>query len=164
MTPQLQLVMSLTVYTAPDVVIGDIGSGAFRRVIPITGGVFTGPRVNGVVLAGGADWNLRHPDGTTDIWARYTLRTDDGAHIGVINAGTLASPSSATELGYTTPTFEVADRRYLYLRGGPFVGTLEPGNSEGEVRLQFFTIARQAAAVPALTDRTDNPISDVDRR
>src|SRR5579862_9439473 len=34
-----------------------------RRVIPITGGTVRGPRINGTLLNGGADWNLTRNDG-----------------------------------------------------------------------------------------------------
>ena len=34
-----------------------------RRVIPITGGTFSGPKIKGEVLSGGEDWQLVRPDG-----------------------------------------------------------------------------------------------------
>lgn len=36
-----------------------------RRVIPITGGTFSDPKIKGVVLPGGEDWQLVRPDGDT---------------------------------------------------------------------------------------------------
>ena len=66
----------------------DIGEGpnGYRRIIPITGGRFEG-RISGDILPGGADWNLVRPDGTVHLWARYTLRADDGALIMITNEG-----------------------------------------------------------------------------
>ena len=52
-----------------------------RRVIPIRGGVFEGPRLSGEILQGGADWQIIRQDGVTEVEARYTLRTHDGALI-----------------------------------------------------------------------------------
>lgn len=52
-----------------------------RRVIPIAGGEFDGPRLRGIVLAGGADWQVVHPDGHGHDRHRYTLQTHDGALI-----------------------------------------------------------------------------------
>ena len=49
-----------------------------RRVIPITGGTFSGPKINGEVLPGGEDWQLVRPDGDTELYARYLMKTDDG--------------------------------------------------------------------------------------
>jgi hypothetical protein len=56
-----------------------------RRVIPITGGTFSGPKIKGEVLPGGEDWQLVRPDGDTELYARYLLKTDDGHVIQIIN-------------------------------------------------------------------------------
>jgi hypothetical protein len=37
-----------------------------RRVIAMTGGTFKGPNIEGIVLAGGADWQLVPPDGDVE--------------------------------------------------------------------------------------------------
>ena len=57
-----------------------------RRCVPITGGRFSG-RLQGRVLAGGADWQVLRPDGLADLDARYMLETDDGARIEVWSRG-----------------------------------------------------------------------------
>ena len=44
-----------------------------RRVINIIGGNFSGPRMSGTVLGGGADWQIIRPDGVAVLDARYTL-------------------------------------------------------------------------------------------
>lgn len=67
-------------------VIGDSSYG-LRRVIPITGGTFTGPGMNGRVVPGGADWQFVRSDGVLDITAKYTLETKDGVLISVDNRG-----------------------------------------------------------------------------
>ena len=142
MSIELKLVMEVLVEIAPALEVGQTPHG-FRRVIPIVGGSFEGPRLRGVVLSGGADWNLRRSDDVAEIWARYTLQTDDGALISVINAG-LARGEHGTPDRYarTIPTFEVGDERYRWLERSVFVGTLErrtdgvPG-----VKLQFFEVA-----------------------
>ena len=56
-----------------------------RRIIPITGGTFKGPDIEGEVLPGGADWQLTRPDGDVELYARYTLKTNDGELIQVQN-------------------------------------------------------------------------------
>ncbi len=63
-----------------------------RRVIPIAGGEFDGPRLRGTVLAGGADWQVVHPDGMATIDTRYTLHTHDGALISVATQGVRHGP------------------------------------------------------------------------
>ena len=47
--------------------------------MPLTGGTFTGPELNGKLLPGSsADWQIVLPDGTALGDIRYTLQTDDG--------------------------------------------------------------------------------------
>jgi hypothetical protein len=64
--------------------LGDVGNGR-RRIVPITGGDFSGPQMRGEVLPGGADWQVLRGDGVAELEARYTLRTGDGALIYVRN-------------------------------------------------------------------------------
>ena len=139
MNPELELVMELRVEIAPALEIGDVGAG-YRRVIPITGGSFAGPSLRGEVLPGGADWNLKRPDGVAELWARYTLRTDDGVLIGVLNTGLAAPQPDGSSLVRTTPQFEVAGERYAWLRRGVFVGTLVAADGGGAVQLRFFRV------------------------
>jgi hypothetical protein len=50
-----------------------------RRIVPIVGGRFVGPRLAGEILDNGADWQVITDDGTTVVDTRYLLRLDDGA-------------------------------------------------------------------------------------
>jgi Protein of unknown function (DUF3237) len=63
-----------------------------RRIIPITGGEFDGPRVTATILPGGADWQVIHEDGMAAIDTRYTLRTRDDALISVATRGVRHGP------------------------------------------------------------------------
>ena len=59
--------------------VGDTAQG-HRRIVPLTGGSFTGPEINGKLLPGAsADWQTILPDGTALGDIRYTLQTDEGA-------------------------------------------------------------------------------------
>jgi Protein of unknown function (DUF3237) len=50
-----------------------------RRIVPLTGGTFSGPALNGELLPGAsADWQTVLPDGTAIGDIRYTLRTAAG--------------------------------------------------------------------------------------
>jgi hypothetical protein len=139
MMPELELVMTLRVEIAPALELGEVGAG-FRRVIPITGGTFEGPDIRGEVVPGGADWNLTRPDGAAEVWARYTLRTDDGVLIGVTNAGLILRQPDGSLYARTAPQFEVAGERYGWLRRATFAGTLTPLEGGGAVQLQFFRL------------------------
>ena len=59
--------------------LGEI-TGGRRRIVPLTGGTFTGPEISGTLVPGAsADWQTVLPDGTTLGDIRYTLETDAGA-------------------------------------------------------------------------------------
>ncbi len=71
-----------------------------RRVVNIRGGHFEGDLVSGIVLPGGADWQWVRTDGTIDLDARYTLKTDAGELIQVTSQGLrTASPEVLARLG-----------------------------------------------------------------
>ena len=58
--------------------VGEIAQGR-RRIVPLTGGTFTGPELNGKLLPGAsADWQIIMADGTALGDIRYTLQTDRG--------------------------------------------------------------------------------------
>jgi hypothetical protein len=90
-TPQLEFVMEarVTVGTAMDVGVTPRGE---RRIIPITGGAFEGPSLRGRVVPGGADWQIIRPDGAAELEARYTLETEAGGLIYVVNRGIRHGP------------------------------------------------------------------------
>lgn len=122
-----------------------------RRIVPITGGSFAGPRLSGDVLPGGADWQVIAPDGATEVEARYTLRERDGTLIYVANRGLRHGPPDVMRrlargeevdpaLYYfrTTPIFEVAEGTHGWLRRAIFVGL--GARRSTEVVIRYFQI------------------------
>ncbi|HEY9123023.1 MAG TPA: DUF3237 domain-containing protein [Bacteroidales bacterium] len=103
-----------------------------RRVIPITGGTFKGPKIKGEVLPGGEDWQLVRPDGDTELYARYLLKTDDGYVIQVINRALIHAGKEfycKSVLDLEAPT----NSPYEYLNHAIFIGTLNvPPLKQGE--------------------------------
>ena len=93
MKPALELLLEVRATLDPPIVVGEVPEGA-RRVIPITGGTFAGPRLRGTLLPGGADWQYRRPDGVMMVEAQYLLRTDDGVVIQVNNRGMRHGPEA----------------------------------------------------------------------
>ncbi len=63
-----------------------------RRVIGIVGGTVQGPKLNGRILPGGADWQIVRADGAADIQARYIIESDQGARIVVNSTGLRHGP------------------------------------------------------------------------
>ncbi len=124
---QLRPLLKAEIALAPPQELGDTPQGR-RRIIGITGGRFSGERLSGRVLPGGADWQLVRADGVADLDARYTLETGDGALIYVRNRGYRHGPAEVLArlaraedvdpaLYYmrTTPSFETGDARYAWL-------------------------------------------------
>jgi Protein of unknown function (DUF3237) len=68
-----------------------------RRIIGISGGTVQGPKLNGRILPGGADWQIIRSDGAADIQARYTIEADGGAHILVNSQGLRHGPPEVLE-------------------------------------------------------------------
>ena len=68
-----------------------------RRFVGISGGTVTGPKLNGRILPGGADWQIVRGDGAADIQARYMIEADSGARIMVNSAGLRHGPPEVLE-------------------------------------------------------------------
>jgi hypothetical protein len=76
--PRLTQVYRLEATLGEPLDIGQVAQG-HRRIVPQTGGRFTGPEISGKLLPGAsADWQIVTPDGTTFADIRYTLQTDGG--------------------------------------------------------------------------------------
>jgi hypothetical protein len=91
--PTLEFVFAAHVTVDRPLDLGDVGKGG-RRIVPITGGEFSGPQLRGKVVPGGADWQIVRHDGVAELEARYTLQTDDDALIYVRNHLRRAVPST----------------------------------------------------------------------
>jgi Protein of unknown function (DUF3237) len=90
--PGLRFVFEISAEVQPPLDLGQTQAG-HRRIIAIAGGTVSGPRLQGRLLALGADWQILRPDGTGDLDARYTIQTDDGALIYVVNRGVRHGPA-----------------------------------------------------------------------
>jgi hypothetical protein len=85
--PRLTLVYRLEATLGQPLDLGDVAQG-HRRIVPQTGGTFTGPELHGKLLPGAsADWQLVLPDGTALGDIRYTLQTDAGELLYVQSRG-----------------------------------------------------------------------------
>jgi hypothetical protein len=128
-TPSLELVYTSRIDIAALRDLGKTPHGQ-RRIIDITGGAFSGPRLTGRVLPGGADWQVVRGDGIVEVDARYTLETHDGSLIYIRNWGLRHGPPEvirrltagkevdASEYYFrTTPVFETAAAEYAWLNG-----------------------------------------------
>ena len=132
---ELRHVADLIVLVGNAVEIGETVAGV-RRVIPILGGVVSGPRIQGRVLPGGADFQILRKDGVIELDARYIVESEDGSRIFVQNSGLRHGPAEAMDrmaLGEqvdpaliyfrTTPRFETGDDTYRWLTRHVFAGS-----------------------------------------
>ena len=76
--PSLTKILRLEASLGEAIDVGNVSRGR-RRIVPLIGGTFAGPELNGTLLPGAsADWQILLPDGTALGDIRYTLRTDRG--------------------------------------------------------------------------------------
>jgi hypothetical protein len=117
--PRLEFIFAAHVTVGTPLDFGDVGKGR-RRVVPITGGEFSGPDIRGTVLPGGADWQIIRSDGVAELEARYTLSAEDGALIQVRNVALRHGPPAVmAELAAGRPV----NAGSYYFRGATFFET-----------------------------------------
>ncbi|ETS74490.1 hypothetical protein PFICI_14356 [Pestalotiopsis fici W106-1] len=104
-----------------------VGPYGERVAIPIIGGTFSGPNLNGTILNLGADWGWTdthnnqvtfHPD------TRYQLRTSDGANIFIQTEG----PKQADGTIHLREKFETGSPDYYWLNNIVAIGILTSGD------------------------------------
>jgi hypothetical protein len=130
-------------------VIGETSHG-LRRVIPILGGTVVGPRLNGTILPGGADWQYVRADGVLALEAKYTVRTEGGELVSVTNRGMRHGPPEiidritrgepvAPDSYYfrTVAEFEAPRGPLEWLNKGLFVGLAERRPGAAVVRFHL---------------------------
>ena len=136
--PAVTFVFEEVATLGPVQVVGETPNGR-RQSIPITGGTFSGPGIQGRILPGGADYQLVRADGSVMIDADYMLETDDHAIIHVRNVG-LIVPDAKGGLGYAwaAPTFNAPNGKYGWLNSALFVSSIT--SSGGGVKIAIFKL------------------------
>ena len=110
--PRLTQVYRLEATLAQPLDLGETAQG-HRRIVPLTGGTFTGPELNGKLLPGAsADWQIVLPDGTALGDIRYTLETDGGDLLYVQSRG--VRHGSAEALGRLARGEDVDASEYTF--------------------------------------------------
>ena len=149
--PSLTLVYRLEAVLGVPLDLGEVTQGR-RRIVPLTGGTFSGPELNGKLLPGvSADWQIVLADGTALGDVRYTLQTDGGAVLYVQSRGVRhGSPEVLERLGdgedvdaseYTFRTstqIETSSPELAWLNKGVFIGV--GGRSAGRVVYETYLV------------------------
>ncbi|ACL61238.1 conserved hypothetical protein [Methylobacterium nodulans ORS 2060] len=134
--PQLEYMARFTVdLEAPVWELGKTSDLGARRIIPITGGTFSGPLLNGEILNNGADWQVVTADGLAIIDTRCLLKANDGSLIYLQTKGYRYGPSEVlAEVAKGNPvdpnkysfrltmTFKTASQKYSWLNRAIGVG------------------------------------------
>jgi hypothetical protein len=101
------------------------------------GGWVKGPKVNGSLLAPGADWLRTMPSGASRLDVRATLKTDDGALIYMTYSGVISRSKEVTDrlvkgelltskdmYFLTAPTLQTSSEKYAWLNNVQCVGKM----------------------------------------
>jgi hypothetical protein len=148
--PRLNLIYRLEAAVGDPQDLGEISAG-HRRIVPLTGGTFSGPELRGTLLPGAsADWQIILADGTALGDVRYTLETERGDLLYVQSRGVRhGSPDVLERLGRgedvdaaeyifrTSAKIETGSANLEWLNKGIFisVGGRQPGGVLYEVYL-----------------------------
>jgi hypothetical protein len=129
--------MTVRITAGPTQDLGAVPHG-IRKIVPVTGGDFEGPRLRGRVLPGGGDWLLLRSDGVLELDLRITLETDDRALIDMRFQGLRHGPPDviaalgrgeavdpASYYFRTLPRFETSTEKYAFLNRIVTVGVGE---------------------------------------
>lgn len=148
--PVLEHFCDLVVELSDIIELGD-GRAGRRRIIPIVGGTVRGDRITGEILNIGADWQTVYDDGAAFLDTRYSMRTEDGAVIEIINVGYRHGPPEVigaiargeevdpdTYYMRTHARLETGDDRYRWVNTMLFVGT--GGRRKSTVEMSLFTV------------------------
>ena len=95
-----------------------------RFMIPILGGRIEGPRLQGLVLPGGADRQLWRPDGARLLDAFYEIQADDGSIITVRNRVLIDDPEGPRRYAMSQIVLVAPRGPHEWVNRRVFVGTL----------------------------------------
>lgn len=150
-TPQLNFFADMSALVSQPTEVGHTARGR-RRVVPITGGAFTGQGWAGRILPGGADFQLIAGDSLALLEAHYVVETDGGDYIYVHNRAIRhASPEVTAQLLMgkpvdptlvyfrCTPTFETGSSSLSWINHRLFVGS--GIRQPDRVLIRFFELA-----------------------
>ena len=123
--PGTEFLWEAVVEIGPTLMLGE-GPLGERRIVPILGGEFAGPRIRGRVLPGGADRQLVRRDGVRRLEALYEMEAEDGAVLTVRNSVVIAPRPGAEDYRFSTLEVTAPDGPHGWVNRLALVGTLRP--------------------------------------
>jgi hypothetical protein len=130
--------------------IHDVGKVQYgqRRLLDITGGTLTGDRVQGTVLTGGLDLELKLSNGAIELEQINIIRTSDNALLFMRTCGFAPAGDSVTRI---VPDIEAANSGSLsWLNTGKFAGTRTVDEAAKTIELAVYDVSEVAAAEPKI--------------
>ncbi len=137
--PRTELVYEAVFDLEPTMMLGQ-GPLGERRIVPISGGVFAGPRLKGKVVPGGADRQLMRKDGAHVLNALYELQTDDGAVITVNNRVLIDKRQDGTPYAFSNIDITAPEGPHDWLNHLVFVGTLHSMAPQPKVLIRVYSL------------------------
>ncbi|HEY1451976.1 MAG TPA: DUF3237 domain-containing protein [Roseiarcus sp.] len=137
--PRTEFVYEAVFDLEPVMMLGQ-GPLGERRIIPISGGVFAGPRIKGKVLPGGADRQLVRADGAHLLNALYELQSDDGAIVTVNNRVLIDKRPDGTRYAFSSIDITAPEGPHDWLNHLVFVGTLHSMAPQPKVLIRVYSL------------------------
>ncbi|CAJ2508718.1 Uu.00g137440.m01.CDS01 [Anthostomella pinea] len=134
--PPLTHLLTASVIAGTTITIGPEAGGT-RVALPIAGGTFTGPRLNGTFLPVGVDAGLMTADGQFYPDGTSVLQTSDGANIIFRGSGYQTGDNI-----YGAVTFQTGAEQYAWLNTVVAVSSavLSADGSGSGIALNIFTV------------------------
>ena len=117
-----EFLYSISIDLGEAIPVGQTPNGV-RMIMPVVGGTFKGPKMNGQVLNSGADWALLRPDGSLALDVRCALETSDGASIYSSYGGRIIIPEVIASQFSDPDQVEEIDPSDYYFRITPYYET-----------------------------------------
>lgn len=134
-----ELILTIKVNLGENIVVGNTNEG-FLKVIPILGGTFFGKDINGTIVEGGADWNIKYSDSGSFVSAKYVLKTDDDVYIVIKNEGTI-NKKNEEQLIKTVPIFQVdKESKYNWLLDNVYVGSIDTTDDKYKININIYKL------------------------
>ncbi len=128
----------------------DVGKTPYgqRDVFVIQGGTVSGGKINGSVMPGGLDFQLRFSNGGMEIEEIFVLRTGDGKYIYLRSAGTAADRSDVRIVA----DFEAPNASdYNWLNTGKYVGRRVVDVAAKAMKISIFDVSGIATEPDAIS-------------
>jgi len=120
--PTLDPVFDLHLQLGKPTDVGQIGPAGARRIVPVAGGTLEGPGLRGKILPG-ADYQIIHPDGLTELDAHYAVQMENGGLLYVNNRGVRHGPADVLQ---KLNSGQPVDQSLIYFRSVISIETAAP--------------------------------------